>query len=447
MSAERPPFAVEPEVMAVLEILWRNGHAAYLVGGAVRDALLGLPGSDWDVATDARPERIVQLFPGATYENRFGTVLARGLEITTFRRDHHYADHRRPDSVTFSDDVYEDLARRDLTINAIAWGSRDLVTPARLVDPADGQGDLRARLVRAVGDPSRRFEEDALRLLRAVRIAARLRFTIEPVTRAAMEAHAADVAWVSEERVGAEVRDMLAIDQPSRAFRLLLQTGILAGVLPELGTGPPPGEGHPWSPERDAFERTLGTLDAVAELAPGQVRLAWAALLAEVQPDAARACLARLRVGGQDRDAIVRLIAASHVEAVATQSDADVRRFMSALPPELLDDLLLLRQARASVRGGTFTELEAGLRTRILAQREAGVALSLDALAIDGHDLQAAMGIPEGPLIGRILERLLADVIEDPSLNRRGTLLTRAGLMLDAHMQGRAGGSHAARME
>ena len=124
MSTERPPFAVEPEVMAVLETLWRNDHAAYLVGGGVRDALLGLPGSDWDVATDARPERILEVFPGGTYENRFGTVLARGLEITTFRRDHRYADHRRPDSVTFSDDVYEDLARRDLTINAIAWGRR-----------------------------------------------------------------------------------------------------------------------------------------------------------------------------------------------------------------------------------------------------------------------------------------------------------------------------------
>ena len=110
--------------MDVLETLWQNGHAAYLVGGGVRDALLGRTVADWDVATDARPERILEVFPGGTYENRFGTVQARGLEITTFRREHRYADHRRPDSVTFSDDVYEDLARRDLTINAIAWGTR-----------------------------------------------------------------------------------------------------------------------------------------------------------------------------------------------------------------------------------------------------------------------------------------------------------------------------------
>ena len=161
------------------------------MGGGVRDALLGLPVSDWDVATDARPERILKVFPGGTYENRFGTVLARGLEITTFRREHRYADHRRPDSVTFSDDIYEDLARRDLTINAIAWGRRGPAMAARLVDPADGQGDLRAHLVRAVGDPSRRFDEDALRLLRVVRIAAKLDFAIEPVTWAAMVTHAA----------------------------------------------------------------------------------------------------------------------------------------------------------------------------------------------------------------------------------------------------------------
>ena len=156
----------------MLDTLWRAGHGGYLVGGGVRDALLGMPVSDWDIATDARPERILRVFPGSSYQNRFGTVLARGLEITTFRRDHRYADHRRPDTVTFSQDIFEDLARRDLTINAIAWGRRGPEAGSRLVDPADGQGDLQARLVRAVGDPVRRFDEDALRLLRAVRIAA-----------------------------------------------------------------------------------------------------------------------------------------------------------------------------------------------------------------------------------------------------------------------------------
>jgi tRNA nucleotidyltransferase (CCA-adding enzyme) len=218
VGTERPPFPVHPEVLAVLGVLWERGHGGYLVGGGVRDALLGLPVSDWDIATDARPERIMGIFPGSSYQNRFGTVLARGLEITTFRRDHRYADHRRPDTVTFSQDIFEDLARRDLTINAIAWGRRGPDGTARIVDPADGQGDLRARLVRAVGDPVRRFDEDALRLLRAVRIAARLEFVIEPMTRAAMETHATDVEWVSEERVGSEIRRMLATTDPSASW-------------------------------------------------------------------------------------------------------------------------------------------------------------------------------------------------------------------------------------
>ena len=234
MDSERPPFPIPPEVLSVVGVLWEQGYGGYLVGGGVRDALLGLPVSDWDIATDARPERILQVFPGSSYQNRFGTVLARGLEITTFRRDHRYADHRRPDTVTFSQDIFEDLARRDLTINAIAWGRRGPDAAARIVDPADGQGDLEARLVRAVGDPARRFDEDALRLLRAVRIAAKLDFAIEPVTRAAMVAHAADVEWVSEDRIGREVRQMLTAPNPSRAIGLMAETGILATALPEL---------------------------------------------------------------------------------------------------------------------------------------------------------------------------------------------------------------------
>ena len=145
------PFAVDPDAWRVLDRLWSAGHAGYLVGGAVRDALLGRPTHDWDVATDADPETILGLFPGGRYENRFGTVMAHGVEVTTFRRDHRYPDHRRPASVTFTDSVVEDLRRRDFTVNAIAWG-RGAVGPrgdetarAGFVDPTDGRADLAAR--------------------------------------------------------------------------------------------------------------------------------------------------------------------------------------------------------------------------------------------------------------------------------------------------------------
>jgi len=436
MASDRPPFAVEPGVMAVLDALWTCDHGAYLVGGGVRDALLGLPVTDWDVATDARPERLLEVFPGGLYENRFGTVQARGVEITTFRREHRYADHRRPDSVTFSSDVYEDLARRDFTINAIAWGRRGPEQAARLVDPADGQGDLRARLVRAVGDPSRRFDEDALRLLRAVRIAARLDFVIEPVTLAAMTEHAADIGWVSEERIGSEVRRMLEAPRPSEAIRTMQATGILAATIPQLAaqTDRPSG-GH--ESRFSALDAALASLDAAVALVPGHERLALAALLSETEVSAAREALGRLRVAHRDAEAIVTLIGTAALESGgpapgADWSDGDVRRYIAAVPPDLVDDLLTLRRARAKARGQATLDGEEALQTRMLALRSAGPALSLAELAVDGHDLRDTLGVEEGPAVGAALERLLADVIEDPSLNQRLTLLTRASLFLQA---------------
>jgi tRNA nucleotidyltransferase (CCA-adding enzyme) len=442
MASERPPFAVEPEVMAVLEALWTCDHGAYLVGGGVRDALLGLPSSDWDVTTDARPERILEVFPGGAYENRFGTVQARGVEITTFRREHRYADHRRPDSVTFSDDVYEDLARRDLTINAIAWGRRGPGLPARLVDPADGQGDLRDRLVRAVGDPSRRFDEDALRLLRAVRIAARLDFVIEPMTRAAMAAHAADVAWVSEERIGSEVRRMLDMPRPASAFRLLRETGILATTIPELAAlaGHQGGGESDTDPDRSdrgegAFERALAALDVATAERAGDERLALAALLGEGDVTVARRALERLRVANRDADSIATLIEAASSAAARPgegQSDADLRRYLAGVPPDLVDDLMVLRHARAVARGAGAMAAEDAFGARVASLRASRPPLSLAELAVDGHDLRETLGAAEGPVVGTILDQLLSDVIDDPSLNQRGALLARASLLLEA---------------
>jgi len=429
---DAPPFPVEVEVLAVLGTLWSAGHGGYLVGGGVRDALLGRSVSDWDIATDARPEKILRIFPGSSYQNRFGTVLARGLEITTFRRDHRYADHRRPDMVIFSQDIFEDLARRDLTINAIAWGRRGPEAAARMVDPADGQGDLEARLVRAVGDPNRRFDEDALRLLRAVRIAARLDFAIEPMTKSAMLVHAVDIEWVSEERVGSEMRRMLGAESPSRAIHLMAETGILGTTLPELEALP-----------AHALDQALAALDAVTSAMPGEERLALAALLGELDSETARGVLLRLRVSGRDTDAVCLLIVAAPEPYTPAWSDADVRRHMGRVPPELLDDLLALRAARGAsgAAGPGTTESEAELAGRIAGQRAAASPLTLADLAIDGRDLRETLGLPEGPVIGAILERLLADVIEEPALNARLTLLTRASLILDERMQRGRGGA------
>ncbi len=429
---ERPPFRVAPEAISVLESLWHAGHGAYLVGGGVRDSYLGLQVVDWDVATDARPEQILAIFPGSTYKNRFGTVLAQGLEITTFRRDHRYADHRRPERVTFSEDVYEDLARRDLTINAIAWGRRGPDSKPRELDPADGRGDLEDRLVRAVGAPERRFDEDALRLLRAIRIAARLDFTIEPITYAAMTEHARDISWVSEERVATEVRRMLAGPTPSRAFHMLLETGILAATLPELAALADQPETATTSSTATRLDHALATLDSARITAPGQERLALAALLHPLGVDLAGTVLERLRVSGRDSDAILRIIETLPADYRPDWSDANVRRDMRRVGADLLDDLLLLRQAHVDASSdAAAAALDDELRARIHAQRAAAAPLTLGELAVDGRDVRDTLGLPESPAIGRILDRLLEDVIADPSLNQRMTLLTRANLILD----------------
>ena len=186
--------AVPPAVHALIDGLVAAGHAAYVVGGSLRDALLGRLPADWDLATDARPGRLVALFPGAVYENRFGTVAVRReaevFEVTTFRLEHEYADFRRPHRVEFGSTIEADLARRDFTVNAMAWGRRPGDPANALVDPFGGRGDLATRTLRAVGDPDARFREDALRMVRAVRLAATLGFDVEPATLAAITANA-----------------------------------------------------------------------------------------------------------------------------------------------------------------------------------------------------------------------------------------------------------------
>ena len=211
---------------------------------------------------------------------------------------------------------------------------------------------------------------------------------------------------------------MLGGHTPSRAIRLLRQTGILATTLPELDSLPPA-----------ALERALEALDAVALLQPGHERLALAALFGTIPPAALSPLLARLRIGRHDIDAVVALAAAAAYAYAPTWGDAAVRRYMGRVPAELLDDLLVLRTARAG--GEAEAQLERQLQERIAGQRAAASPLRLSDLALDGRDLQVTLGISEGPAIGIILGRLLDDVIEEPALNTHATLLRRAGLLLD----------------
>jgi tRNA nucleotidyltransferase (CCA-adding enzyme) len=448
-GAPAPPFDADPSALDVLAHLWRNGHAAYLVGGAVRDALLGHRSHDWDVATDARPERILQLFEGSSYENRFGTVLAAGVEITTFRSDHRYADHRRPERVTFGHDLEEDLARRDFTVNAIAWG-RPAGSRSRpegdFVDPHGGREDLAAGVLRAVGDPDARFEEDALRLIRAARIAAVTGLGIESRTLAAMATHAPDVSWVSAERVGIEVRRMLGARTPSLGFRTLSATGILGHVLPEVSALR--GLEHPARPGQDLLDHAFATMDAAAVAPEASERLLLAALLHDAgwqagggesgvtQSHAARgaplaaAAVERLRLPSREASEVGRLVAWHGAGEEIGGTDAAVRRFIRSVHPSLVEDVLRLRRADdvAAGRDPTASGTDA-LAERVAAQLAARVPLSLADLAVDGHDLQRELGLSPGPALGRLLELLLESVLDDPARNTRHHLLTRARSM------------------
>lgn len=439
-------------VSGILERLWQHGHAAYVVGGGVRDYLLARPATDWDVATDARPSRILELFPEGRYENRFGTVTIGGVEATAFRRDHVYGDHRRPDSVTFTDDVVEDLLRRDFTVNAIAWGrpgdgnggaGAGAGAPATgWVDPSGGLADVEARVLRAVGDPLRRFDEDSLRLLRAARLAAQLGFEIEPRTLAAMSESAPLVGWISSERVGGELRRMLAANPPSAGLRILEETRLLAPLFPELAAqrGIPQAkiEGH------DLWDHTLSTLDAAAAIAPDHRWLRLAALVHDIGKPLtmaegkfighdiegariAEAFLSRLAFPRADVEHVSRLVRHHMFHYTPAWTNAALRRFLRRVGPDLVDDLVLLRRADNAGSGkpadsGHLSELQ----SRIRSELDAGVPLSLRDLAVNGRDVVEAAGIPPGPEIGVLLERLLDSVVADPSRNVREVLLADA---------------------
>jgi tRNA nucleotidyltransferase (CCA-adding enzyme) len=441
--------AIPEAVIGLLGTLWSAGHAAYLVGGSLRDIATGRRPVDWDLASDARPERVVALFPGSVYENRFGTVGVRRdgeiFEITTFRTDHDYADFRRPHRVEFGDSIELDLARRDFTVNAMAWGAAPGEAPA-LLDPFDGLADLDAGVLRAVGDPPARFEEDALRMIRAVRLAATLGFTIESTTLAAMQARAGLAVHLSGERIESELTRLLAAPRPSGGLRLLHDTGLLEAFAPELAAQ----RGVPQNKVagEDLWDHTMRSVDAVD---PAHSLVRMAALLHDIgkpatfadghfvghdQVGAAMAgqLLDRLHVARARRDRVVELVRNHMFSYEPNWSAAAVRRFigrMATIGPGALDQLLQLREAD---NVGSGLPADAGhmdeLRSRVLAELASDAVLDLHGLAIDGDDLMAALGLEPGPQVGAVLDGLLDRVIVDPASNRREVLLSIARTML-----------------
>ena len=274
---------MEPRQLAnsICDALQQNGFQAFLVGGGVRDILLGREPADFDVTTDATPEQVLKLFPdGLSVGAQFGVILIprdhQKVEVATFRRDVSYSDGRHPDQVVYSRTPQEDVARRDFTINGLLMRH----DTGEVLDFVGGQADLAAGIVRAIGKPALRFQEDKLRMLRAVRFAARFAYTIDPATLLAIQENAPQINTVSAERIRDELTRMLTEGQAGRAFELLDQTNLLATILPEIaalkGVAQPP-EYHP---EGDAWIHTLLMLQGLAAGAPAT--LAWGVLLHDV---------------------------------------------------------------------------------------------------------------------------------------------------------------------
>jgi len=445
MVLKPDPSRVPAPVRDLILRLQGEGDRACLVGGCVRDLIRGTSVLDWDVGTSAVPDRVLALFPGAIPTGlKHGTVtvpLSSGpCEVTTFRIESGYTDSRRPDTVTFTGDVEQDLARRDFTVNAIAW---DPVAGAEW-DPFEGREDLASRTLRAVGDPIARFREDGLRPIRAARFAATLEFDVEPKTFDALGEAKEQVARVAAERVRDELLKMLRAREPSRGFEVLRRSGLLETILPELAAcvAVPQNRYHAY----DVYVHTLFTTDAAPAAKP-VVRLA--ALFHDVGKPETRAekengdatfynhqfesarkaeeAMTRLRFSRDLTDRVVHLVKNHMFDYRPEWTDATVRRFVRTVGIENVADLFDLRIADNLGNGlkTGFPHYLGELTERIGRVVEAQEALSVKDLKVDGSDVMREMRLSPGPEVGRVLDRLLEEVIEDPSLNDRKRLLRR----------------------
>jgi poly(A) polymerase/tRNA nucleotidyltransferase (CCA-adding enzyme) len=431
-------LAVPTDVERVVETLIANGFEAFVVGGCVRDALRGVDPQDWDVATSAKPEEIQRLFKRSLYTNRFGTVIvesgAHQIEVTTYRVEAGYADHRRPDEVAFTESLHEDLARRDFTMNAMAW--RPTASGGELVDPFGGRADLEAKIVRAVGEPAERFAEDALRMLRAVRFATVLRMRIEPRTADAIVTSAPLAAALSGERIQQELNKILLAERPSTGIRLLSDLGLLAVLCPELEIAKTIPQDK--AVAQDVFEHSLITVDAT----PADLVLRLAGLFHDVgKPETfadghfhqhefvgeaiARRILRRWKYPKDVVGAVAHLIRHHMFWYQSDWTGSAVRRFIRKVGLDNIQDLFALRRADnigSGVRTPRMYALD-DLWTRVQEEIERSSAFSPSDLAIDGTDVMKELGIAPGPEVGRVIRAVFERVLDDPDLNTRERLL------------------------
>ena len=435
---------IAPPVRDICKELRKAGERAWVVGGCVRDTLRGERVNDWDVATSARPEKVQKVFRRVIptgIDHGTVTVLWKGeaFEVTTLRGEGQYSDGRRPDSVVFVGDIDQDLARRDFTVNAIAYDPVD----EQLADPFGGLQDMQKKVLRAVGDPSERFGEDGLRILRGARFVATLDFELETDTEAAFRGALDTFGKVSPERVREEWLKAMKARAPSRAFDVMRRTGILEVTYPELleQVGCEQNKWHAYDvwdhtmhvldeSEGDPVERIAALLHDVAKprtRAHSDKTNDWTFYHHEkVGADMADRWLRDYRFSNQERDLITGLIRHHLICYSSEWTDAAVRRFIKRVGSDQIDPLLRLGEADALGKGREVeAELAAlaELRKRVDKAMQEGSALSTGDLAIRGNDVIPLLDGGAGPAVGKLLRALLERVIDDPSLNTRDKLM------------------------
>lgn len=458
-------FQLPDKVINILSKLQKAGFDAYVVGGAVRDLLTGRPVDDWDFTADAVPDEIQKVFPGSFYDNKFGTVGipiksqrsniknqngAEVYEVTTFRTEQGYSDKRRPDKVEWGKSLEEDLSRRDFTINAMAVKTESNEQKAMsnvLIDPFGGQKDLENKLIRAVGDSNERFSEDALRMMRAIRLGAELGFGIEEKTLEAIKANKDLIKNISWERIRDEFLKIIGSHFPADGVKLLHSTELLEIILPELvkGAGVPQGGHHIY----DVFTHGLESL----RFCPSQdlwVRLA--TLLHDVgKPDTmvirdgkptfynhevvgarlVKNIADRLRLPREKRDFLWKMVRWHMFAYNPEMTDCAIRRFMRRVGKE---DIPKMMELRVGDRKGGGSR-ETSWRLEELKRRIAGLMndpLTVADLKIDGFDVMKVLNSKPGPVIGKVLNFLFEEVLEDPCKNNREYLLSRISVAVNA---------------
>lgn len=467
----------------ILSRLLEHGFEAFIVGGGVRDVLMGKPAKDWDFTTNATPEQVLALFPGAYYNNDFGTVgLAHEhlveqfphlnvvpsspaignnvYEITTFRKDFDYTNNRKPDRVEWGQSIEEDLERRDFSMNAIALSLINPNHPAlnlhdetvevevEVIDPFGGVNAIKEKIIVVVGETSDRFREDALRMMRAIRFGAQLGFAIEPETLQAIKENHELIKRISFERIRDELLKILASSYPTDGIQLLLGSNLLPHIVPEMiaSQGVIQGGRHKFDVWKHALEslRECPSSDPIVRLATwlhdvgkpvtqrfegprGVTFYGHEVVGARMARDIAR----RLRLSNKDIDRIFTLVRWHMFTYSPEMTDAAVRRFIRRVGRENINDMMMLRIGDRKGGGSKATSW----RLRELQQRigeNLYEPMSLKDLAINGDDLMTSLDLKPGKKIGEILSALFEEVIEEPERNNAVYLLERAKQLADS---------------